>query len=109
MTVGVCCFEIHVPDAQSLKDKRKVVRRLKDRLRARHNVAVSEIEEHAELWQRAGFVVVSIATNRDVLARLFETVHREAEANVPGQVILTGTDFIDAADFGPDDWNAEDP
>ena len=109
MTVGVCSFEIHVPDAQSLKDKRKVVRRLKDRLRARHNVAVKETEDHADLWQRAGLVIVSIATNRDVLARLFEAVQREAEAIVPGQVIPTGTDFIDAADVGPDDWSAEGP
>ena len=27
MTIGVCSFEIHIPDAQSLKDKRRVVRR----------------------------------------------------------------------------------
>jgi len=41
LTIGVYTFELHLQAAQSLKDKRKVLRRLKDRLRARYNVAVS--------------------------------------------------------------------
>lgn len=105
MTIGVYTFEIHLPGAGSLKTKRRVVRRLKDRLRARHNVAVAEDEEHAELWQRASFTVVSVAARRDLLTKLFETVHREAEADVPGQVIETGSEFIEAADGGPGGWS----
>ena len=96
MTIGVYSFEIHLHDSRSLKEKRKVVRRLKDRLRARHNVAVTEVDDHADLWQRAGIVVVSVASHRDVLARLFESVQREAETQVPGNVIDTGREFIEA-------------
>ena len=45
-------MEISIPHAQSLKDKRSVVKGLKDRLRERHNVSVAEIDgEHT--WQRA--------------------------------------------------------
>ena len=104
MTIGVYTFELHLPAARSLKAKRQVVRRIKDRLRARHNVAVAETKEHLELWQRAGLAVVSVSDNRDALVRLFEAVHREATANVPGEVIETGTDFIEAADGGPSGW-----
>jgi len=106
MTVGVYSFELHLPGARSLKDKRQVVRRLKDRLRSRHNVAVLELEEHGALWQRAGLVVVSVAGRRDVLARLFESIRREAEAQVPGHLIDTGTEFIDAADGGLSGWSS---
>lgn len=95
MVIGVYSVEIHLPASRSLKDKRQVLRRVKDRLRAHHNVAVLELPEHAELWQRAGLVVVSIAGNRDVLARLFEGVHREVETHVPGHVMESGTEFID--------------
>ena len=102
MTIGIYTFEIHVPGAQSLKDKRQVLRRLKDRMRARHNVAVAEIGDHADLWQRASLIVVSVASSRDQLARLFEAVYREAEGQVPGQVIETGTEFIEGAEAGPD-------
>ena len=95
MVIGVTSFEIHLPDARSLKDKRQVLRRVKDRLRAHHNVAVLEESEHAALWQRAEVVVVSIAANRDALVRLFEAVRREVEAHVPGHVMEAESEFID--------------
>jgi uncharacterized protein len=107
MTVGVYTFEIHLPGARSLKDKRQVVRRLKDRLRSRHNAAVSEMEEHADLWQRAAIAVVSVASRREVLEELFDAVHREAESQVPGEVIETGRDFIEASDGGPGGWEGD--
>jgi uncharacterized protein YlxP (DUF503 family) len=100
MTIGVYTFEIHLPQSRSLKDKRQVLRRLKDRLRSRYNVAVSEFREHTELWQRGRLAVVSVAHDRDALERLFESVFRESESGVPGQIIETGCDFIDAGD-GP--------
>jgi len=109
LTIGVCSLEIHLPGSHSLKDRRRVVRRLKDLLRSRHNVALTELEQHADLWQRAGLMIVSLATNRDVLARLFEAVQREVEFHVPGEVVVTGIDFIEALDGGPLDWSAEDP
>jgi uncharacterized protein YlxP (DUF503 family) len=107
MTIGVYSFEIHLPASRSLKAKRQVVKRLKDRLRSRHNVAVTELEEHLDLWQRASLAVVSVAMGRDPLVRLFESIHREVESNVPGQVIETGSDFIEAADGGPGGWNGD--
>jgi uncharacterized protein YlxP (DUF503 family) len=107
MTVGVLTFEIHLPGARSLKDKRQVLRRLKDRLRSRHNVAVSEMEEHADLWQRGMVSVVSVASRRDVLDQLFEAVRREVESDVPGEVIETGRDFIEGSDGGPGGWEGD--
>ena len=107
MTIGVYTFEIHLPGAQSLKDKRQVLRRLKDRLRSRHNVAVSELEEHTELWQRAALAVVSVASRREPLERVFEAVYREARALVAGEIIDTGTEFIESSDGGPGGWSEE--
>ncbi len=44
MPVGLLTLEIYIPDAHSLKDKRQVIRSLKDRLRSRFNVAVAELD-----------------------------------------------------------------
>jgi len=44
MVVGVMQFELHIPGARSLKDKRRVVKGLKDRLHRHHMVSVAEIE-----------------------------------------------------------------
>jgi len=49
MPIGLLTLEIHIPDARSLKDKRQVIRSLKDRLRANFNVAVAELD-HQDLW-----------------------------------------------------------
>ena len=107
MTVGIFTFELHLGDSRSLKGKRQVVKRLKDRLRARVNVAVSEMNEHDGLWQRAALVVVSVADKRDTLERLFEVSHGEAEHLVPGHLVVTGTEFIEAADGGPSGWSED--
>ena len=56
--VGLLTVEFHVPGSHSLKDKRMVLRRVKDRIK-KFNVAVSEVE-HQDLWQRAGLAVVTV-------------------------------------------------
>lgn len=60
MPIGLLTLEIHIPDARSLKDKRQVLRSLKDTLRAHFNVAVAELD-HQDLWQRSRVGVVSIS------------------------------------------------
>lgn len=107
MTIGVLTFEIHLLESGSLKGKRQVVRRIKDRLRSRYNVAISELEDHADLWQRAEIAVVSVAAHRNALETLFEAVVREAESQTPGHLIETGRDFLEGADGGPSGWSGE--
>jgi uncharacterized protein YlxP (DUF503 family) len=109
MTIGIYTLEIHLPAAHSLKEKRQVFRRLKDRLRSRYNVAVAETDEYQDLWQRGSVAVVSVAARREALAQLFEAVLREAESGVPGQVIERGSDFIDVAEGDPGDWLGDLP
>ncbi len=52
MTIGVLYLDILIPDAHSLKDKRRVVKSLKDQVRSRFNCAVAETD-HLDLWRRA--------------------------------------------------------
>lgn len=49
MTIGVLQLEIGVPDAMSLKDKRRVIKSMKDRIAHAHNVSIAEVgalDEH---------------------------------------------------------------
>ncbi len=46
MVVGILQVELHIGDAQSLKDKRRVVQSLKDRLHREHLVAVAEVDKN---------------------------------------------------------------
>lgn len=79
MPVGLLILNIHLPDAHSLKEKRFTVRKIQDRLRARFNVAVAELD-HQDLWQRAMIGVVSIASDRAVLERILRAVEEESHA-----------------------------
>lgn len=78
MPIGLLTLEIHIPDARSLKDKRQVLRSLKDRLRAHFNVAIAELEHH-ELWQRARVGVVSISGDARHLEESLDAIAAESE------------------------------
>ena len=93
MPIGVLTLELHLPQAHSLKEKRFVVRKIKDRLRARFNVAVAELD-HQDLWQRAVLGVVSISSDRKALETLFEAVQRESEKVLDGDLVGSELDFF---------------
>jgi len=75
--IAFLTLELRMEAAHSLKDKRQVVRSLKDRLRAHFNVSVAEMEATG-LWQRATIGVVSISDSRDYLTGLMNHVERQA-------------------------------
>lgn len=74
--IAFLTLELRMEGAHSLKDKRQVVRSLKDRLRAGFNVSVAELDQ-SDLWQRATLGVVAISGSRDYLDGLMRHVERE--------------------------------
>lgn len=63
MVVGVLRLELTIDDAMSLKDKRRVVRSLKDRLAHRHNVSIAETD-HLDEHRRAELGLAMVANDR---------------------------------------------
>jgi uncharacterized protein YlxP (DUF503 family) len=63
MIVGVLRMDLHLPDSLSLKDKRSVLKSVKDQLRGRFNVAVAEVDTN-EKWQRASVGIVTLGDDR---------------------------------------------
>ena len=92
MRVALLHVELHIPHAQSLKDKRMVLRRIKDRLQ-KFNVAVSEVEHH-DLWQRAGLGIVAISTAADAVERELAAAADEIDRVEPGLVTRTEIEFL---------------
>ena len=75
--IAFLTLEIHIEAAHSLKDRRQVVRSVKDRLRAAFNVSVAELVASG-LWNRATIGVVSISDSRDYLDGLMKKVESAA-------------------------------
>jgi uncharacterized protein YlxP (DUF503 family) len=63
MFIGVCTFEVHIPDSGSLKTKRQSLRSLKDRIQRKFNVSVAEIEDN-DLWQKSTLAVAAVSNDR---------------------------------------------
>lgn len=77
MPVAQLTLELRIEHAQSLKDRRQVVRSLKDQLRQSFNVSVAELDE-AVTWQSATLGIAAISSSRDYLHQLIDEVERAA-------------------------------
>jgi uncharacterized protein YlxP (DUF503 family) len=92
MTVALLSLELFIPTSRSLKDKRVVVRRLKDRLGAM-NVAIAEVA-HQDVWQRAGLAVVTVASSDNVAEQTLSSAMQEIERLEPGLVTQSQVDYL---------------
>jgi uncharacterized protein YlxP (DUF503 family) len=85
MYVASVRAELHLPHAQSLKDKRQVMNRVKDRLRATH-AAVSEVD-HADKWQRSALGMAVVTGDPRGLDEMLQSL-RDIVERVPEIVVL---------------------
>lgn len=81
-----------MPMSQSLKDKRMVLRRIKDRVRA-GNVAIAEVAYH-DLWQRAGLGIVTVANDDAGAEDSLSAALREIERIEPGLVTASRIEHL---------------
>ncbi len=63
MNVGVCRIELRLPENQSLKGKRQVIKSVITRLQNNYNVSVAEIDNQ-NLWQLATLGVACVSNHR---------------------------------------------
>ena len=66
MIIGVVTASISIPDARSLKDKRRVIRSMKDRVLGRMNVSVAEVGNQ-DKWQISDLAFVTVAANSEIV------------------------------------------
>jgi uncharacterized protein len=94
MPIGLLTLEIQITDAQSLKDKRQVLRSLKDRLRAHYNVAIAELA-HQDLWQRSRVGVVTISGDLRHLEESLSQIAAESERMLGRDLVSQETELFE--------------
>src|ERR1700735_3144483 len=97
MAIAQLTLELRIEHAQSLKDRRQVVRSLKDQLRQGFNVSVAELDE-AVTWQSATVGIVAISNSRDYLRGQIEEVERAAARmtrELGGEIADSWWDFVE--------------
>ncbi len=62
MHVGVCTLTIRIPENQTLKGKRRVIKSLSSRIRNKFNVSVAEVEDN-QAWQLATLGITCVSNS----------------------------------------------
>lgn len=91
--IGVLTLEIHVEYSHSLKEKRHVVKSLKDRLRDKFNVAVAEID-HLDSWQNAVVAAVTVSNDRVHAEQVLQAVEAHAAGLLGGALAGTNVEWL---------------
>jgi uncharacterized protein YlxP (DUF503 family) len=91
MPIATLTLELAIEHAQSLKDRRQVVRSLKDKLRHNFNISVAELDD-ALLWNRATLGVVAISSSKAYLSGQLREVEEAARRLAVG----LGCEIVDS-------------
>jgi uncharacterized protein YlxP (DUF503 family) len=85
LVVGTCTISLHIPESGSLKSKRWVLRRIKDRVRNKFNVSIAEIDDF-DLWQRATLGVAVVSRDgrfaSQVISKVIDLIESDGNAHV---------------------------
>jgi len=86
-------WELHLEGCQSLKDKRHVLKSLKDRLHNRFNVSAAETDHH-DLWQRAELTACVVSNERAHAERVLREADRMVASAAGARVVDTATSYL---------------
>ena len=93
MPVGLLTLELHIADARSLKDKRQILRSLKDRLRRKFNIAIAELD-FQDVWQSSTVGIVTLSNVEQHVEESLQHVLAEAQ-RILGPVLTDhSVDFL---------------
>jgi uncharacterized protein YlxP (DUF503 family) len=93
MIVGVCKLSLFLPGCQSLKDKRSILRRMKDRFFARFKISLAEVDE-LDLWQRSGLGFAIVGNDKRLIESIMDKAVAFVESNGSAQVIDRATEIM---------------
>ncbi len=79
MNIGACKLRLRLPENQSLKGKRQVVKSITERVKNRYNVAIAEVDDQ-ELWQIITLGITCVSTSpqhaNEVLSRVVDFIEK---------------------------------
>jgi uncharacterized protein len=96
MHIGILQFELVIDAATNLKDKRRVVRSVKDRLHREHMVAVAEVD-HLDIWNKAGMGLTCCSRDGAYLHQVLEAIVKKLESHPEARLGYYALDVVQAS------------
>jgi uncharacterized protein YlxP (DUF503 family) len=93
MEVGILQFTMLIRGSRSLKEKRQVLRSVKDKLRARFNVAVAEVDDH-DVWQKATLGVVTCANETARVREILDAIVKQLRVHPSAELVDHQIDLL---------------
>ena len=86
MIVGLLTLELHLPESNSLKSKRMIVKSLKDRIKNKYNVSIAEIDAN-DLWQRCVLGAACVSNGTRIINQTLNSI-REMVIDTPSVELI---------------------
>lgn len=93
MIIGYLSLEIYLPYSHSLKEKRQRLKRIRDRLRKKYNVAFAELDFQNK-WQRSKIGIVTINNQRTLIEKIFNQIIQDVTDTIDGEIIQTQQEYL---------------
>lgn len=93
MAVAVGKFELHFPMAHSLKEKRHILRCVMDRVKAKFNVSIAEVENQ-DLWQRGTVGVAIVSNDRTLLDQIGQRIEEILSGHEEAQITERSWEYL---------------
>ena len=98
MTIGILTVNFHIPNSHSLKDKRQVLQSIKQILRKKFNISISEVE-HQNLWQNSLLGICMISPDKKFIDKVFNKIITEFEKFNKGYITGYNTEYLSAIEL----------
>lgn len=93
MIIAVLRIEIYLHDSLSLKDKRMVLRGIKDRIGRKFNVSIAEVD-FQDKWQRASLGIVQVGSDYKFLEKTMNSIFNIIDSNTAGEIVDHSLEFL---------------
>ncbi len=93
MVIGVLTIDLYLPGAGSLKEKRMIIRGIKDRIGHKYNVSIAEVD-FVDKWQRARLGIVQIGNDFRYVEKNMNAIFKLIDNNGLAQIVDHSLEFI---------------
>lgn len=94
VTIGVLTLELSIPIEETIKERRNVIRSIKDMVRKKFNVSIADVTEGNEITNRARVAVVAVSGDTGHLQSVLANVQNLVETFYSEMILSAKTDFL---------------
>ena len=93
MTIGIMVLDLYSEESHSLKEKRKILLSVKDRLRHKFNISLIE-SDHQDLWQKIQLTMAVVANTKEIADKTFTQIEDFIISQYSVQILKMDKEYL---------------